>query len=141
MVHGPPLEEPSCNPPVESSSLLTIGTADANNKPTRGFGSARIYTIVGNPGTLEDEADVAVQLGTQHVFRRATMTDYTGEIDVRLSVRITDKDNFPTTGNVGGGTVEDFVLQVPGNVWRDRRPEHRRRVRRRHHARLDHRPV
>ena len=115
MVHGPPLAEPSCNPPVEASSELTIGTADANNKPTRGVASARIYTIVGNPGTLDDEADVAIQLGTQHVFRRSTMTDYTGEIDVRLNVRITDRDNFPTTGNVGGGTVEDFVLRIPGS--------------------------
>ena len=35
-VHGPPLEHPSCTPPVRRSSALTVGTPDANGpRPTR----------------------------------------------------------------------------------------------------------
>ena len=31
--HGPPLAEPSCNPPVQASDHLTVGAFDANGKP------------------------------------------------------------------------------------------------------------
>ena len=31
--HGPPLAFPSCNPPVQTSSFLTVGTPDANGAP------------------------------------------------------------------------------------------------------------
>ena len=29
-VHGPPLDDPSCAPPVQQSGTLTVGTPDAN---------------------------------------------------------------------------------------------------------------
>ena len=30
--HGPPLEHPACNPPVQTSSQLTVGSPDANSR-------------------------------------------------------------------------------------------------------------
>ena len=59
--HGPPLEHPSCNPPVRESTALTVGTPDANG--LRGELeriSCCSRPIAGNPATPEDEADVAL---------------------------------------------------------------------------------
>ena len=49
------------------------------------------------------------------VYRRSNLSDYDREVDVRLAVRITDRDNFPATGNDGGGTVEDITLRFPAS--------------------------
>ncbi|MGH2979194.1 MAG: TolB family protein, partial [Solirubrobacterales bacterium] len=56
--HGPPLSFPSCNPPVQGSNYLTVGTADANGNQPRFVGELRYDVVVGNPGTSADEADV-----------------------------------------------------------------------------------
>src|SRR5690242_20853895 len=37
--HGAPLAFPSCNPPVQASSYLTVGTPDANGAPSNSIGS------------------------------------------------------------------------------------------------------
>jgi hypothetical protein len=44
--HGPPLDGPSCSPPVQSSSYLTVGTLDANQNPAGFIGQVR-YDSVG----------------------------------------------------------------------------------------------
>ena len=49
--------------PAQLSPQLTIGTPDANGKQARGVASARIDVMRGDPATLEDEADVSIQLG------------------------------------------------------------------------------
>ena len=58
--HGPPLSSPSCNPPVQSSDHLTVGTADSNGQPTSLKSSLQLETLTGNPSTPADEADVAI---------------------------------------------------------------------------------
>src|SRR6185503_13900664 len=42
-IHGPPLAIESCNPPVQTSKFLTVGTFDANgaNANSAGFFSMR----------------------------------------------------------------------------------------------------
>jgi len=106
-VHGPPLAFASCNPPVQASSLLTVGTADANGAPANSVGSIRLGVIVGTPGSLDD-ADVNVVTSITDV-RCSTATppatcgspnaaagpDYTGELLADATLRITDKDNSP----------------------------------------------
>jgi len=114
-VHGPPLAEPSCAPPAQLSPRLTIGTPDVNARQARGSASARLAVMRGDPATLDDEADVSIKLGMLDVYRRTDLSDYAGEIDVRVTVRITDRDNFPATGNEGGGTVEDTTFRIPGS--------------------------
>lgn len=114
-VHGAPLAQPSCAPPAQLSPRLTIGTPDANGKQARGVASARIDVMRGDPATLEDEADVSIQLAMRDVYRRSNLSDYDREVDVRVAVRTTDRDNFPATGNDGGGTLEDITLRFPAS--------------------------
>jgi hypothetical protein len=92
-VHGPGLAYPSCAPPAMESDQLTVGTFDANAKPVKSVGSVRLDTIVGNPSTPADEADVEVHLNVTDVRRLSDLEDYTGELRARFSMRITDRYN------------------------------------------------
>ena len=40
--HGPPLAFPSCNPPVQSSTAITVGTPDANGAPANSEGFVKL---------------------------------------------------------------------------------------------------
>ena len=113
-VHGPPLAKPSCAPPAQVSQQLTVGTPDANGRQARGRSSARVSVRHGNPATLDDEADVAIKLEVLDVYRRSDLSDYAGELDMRVTVRITDRDNRPLIDNSGGGTVQDITFTFPG---------------------------
>jgi hypothetical protein len=95
-VHGPPLEYPSCMPPIPSSPRLTIGTPDANGAAAAFVGYAAFDILGGNPGTPEDEADVSIQVSLGDV-RNADLTDYTGELQARTTVRVTDRADGPLT--------------------------------------------
>ena len=59
--HGPPLAFPSCNPPVQSSNSLTIGSPDANGAAANGEAFVKLEVIVGVPGP-PDDSDVAHHL-------------------------------------------------------------------------------
>ena len=96
--HGPPLDHPSCAPPQQSSTELTIG-ATIQSK-----GSMRFATIVGDPETDADEADVKVAFSLTDVRRQSDSSDYTGEVTVAFTARITDRD--------GPATVSDFTFDV-----------------------------
>ena len=89
-VHGPPLDGASCDPPAQSSPHLTVGTFDANGSQANSQGFVMLSALPGAPGTPEDEADVAVQLSLTDVRNRTGLTDYTGELQLRSALRITD---------------------------------------------------
>ncbi len=110
-VHGPPLEFASCNPPSERSGFLTVGTPDANSRPASMSGRMRFDTVVGDPGTPADEADVQIKFSVTDVRDRTTLADYAGELQATTVLRITDKLN---TGN-DSATVADlpFEFTVP----------------------------
>jgi hypothetical protein len=110
-VHGPPLAYPSCAPPDPASVDLTIGSADSNGKATRAVAAMRMDVFPGDPISPGDEADVGLQLGVTHVYRRSDMSEYTGEVELRFDVRITDRENVPAAGNDGGGTVADIPME------------------------------
>ncbi|MGH2979230.1 MAG: DUF7594 domain-containing protein [Solirubrobacterales bacterium] len=107
-VHGPPLEHPSCNPPSQASDNVTVGTPDANGNTANSVGSFRYSVRVGNPGTTEDEADVALEFKLSDVRATGTLADYAGELQPRVTIRMTDRRNGP--GANESGTVEDLVL-------------------------------
>jgi hypothetical protein len=65
----------------------------------------------GDPISPGDEAEVGLQLGVNHVYRRSDMSEYTGEVELRFDVRITDRENVPAAGNDGGGTVTDIPME------------------------------
>ena len=101
--HGPPLAFPSCNPPVESSSAITVGTPDANGAVARSEGFVKHEAIVGVPGPPEDSditlslsvTDVRCKVGTSACgsANAGDGPDYTGEVEGNVTVRMTDHWN------------------------------------------------
>ena len=108
--HGPPLAYPSCASPTRTSAHLTVGSPDANGKPASSIGSVRLSTVAGDPATPADEADLGLDFSLTDVRKASDLTDYAGELEVRVSNRITDRDALP--GPVAGGTVQDIQLSV-----------------------------
>ena len=106
----------SCNPPAQTSSQLTVGTLDSNGQAANFVGSARFDVVVGNAGTPANDADVRANVSISDVREQGTLLDYAGELELILSLGITDKNNGP---NVGGGpdaaTVQptEFPATVP----------------------------
>jgi hypothetical protein len=65
--------------------------------------------------TPEDEADVDLRFRITDVRNRPALTDYTGELQARVPIRITDLDNAPPAGGSSAGTTQDgtFAFTVP----------------------------
>ena len=110
--HGPPLAYASCKPPKPDSPALTVGTPDANGAAANSVGSLT-FTMVGQPAAPED-SDVAVNLSLTDVRCNTGVTacgttnsaagaDYTGDIYMLTSLRITDRSNAPS----GSTTYQD----------------------------------
>jgi WD40-like Beta Propeller Repeat len=109
--HGGGIAAPSCSQPAQASSYLTVGTPDSNGLPAGAIGSVRYTTIVGDPSTAQNEADLRIQFSLTDVLRKSTLVPYSGELQADQTVRITDKNNAGGTG----GTVIDtsFPVTVP----------------------------
>jgi hypothetical protein len=112
--HGPPLAFPSCASPQRTPGQLTIGTADSNGRPTKSVSIIQIGVRPGIPSTTTvDEADLRL-FGTVNDVRLASdLSDYTGNLEARMSLRITDKDNTPHPGGPGAGTTQDLTYSFP----------------------------
>jgi Tol biopolymer transport system component len=106
--HGGPLSSPSCNPPSQASSQLTVGTHDANGKAPNAVGSVMLTAIPGDPSPSADEADLRIATSLTDVRKKSDLFDYTGELQTVLGVRLTDR------GASGGEpqTVQDFPFRV-----------------------------
>jgi dienelactone hydrolase len=111
--HGPPLAFASCNPPQQSSAALTVGTPDANGKATSMVGFVRYRVQPGNPSTPADEADVAIDIVINDVRRRSDLADYTGELLVNHTLRITDRFNGAGENEPGTMVEYDFPIFPP----------------------------
>ena len=116
--HGPPplgggASDPSCNPPVQMSDHLTVGTPDSNSLIVQSMGYASFATVVGDPGTPADEADVRLQLSITDIRRKSDLTDYAGELQANASVRITDKYNGSIPSDPGVVSDLSFPFTVP----------------------------
>ena len=118
--HGPPLAFPSCNPPVQSSTAVTVGTPDANGAAANSEGSVKLEVIVGVPGP-PDDSDVAITANITDVRCKAGTTacgaanaadgaDYTGAVQGNATIRITDHFNAIAAG---GGTDPGTVVDIP----------------------------
>ena len=115
MEHGPPLESGSCNPPVQVSDYLTIGTPDVpgNAKPAASIGSLALRTVAGNPGTPVDEADVALAASITDVRNLSDLTDYEGELRADLLLQVTDRYNGAANSDPATGANAQFGFTVP----------------------------
>jgi len=87
---------------------VTVGTPDANGRGPNSIGSVRYRVRPGDPATPADEADVAVAFRLTDVRVAATLEDYTGELQPRPSVRVTDRFSGAVANEPG--TVEDLAL-------------------------------
>jgi hypothetical protein len=117
--HGPPLGFDSCSPPRAPFEFpwLTVGTPDANGAPAKMTGWARARAVLGDPATPANEADIGVAVQVTDVRCRIEIseepctnanaqagTDYGGDIELRLPLRITDRYNLPAPAADGPGT-------------------------------------
>jgi len=120
--HGPPLAFPSCNPPVETSDHVTVGTPDANGAPPNSTGFWKLKVDFGAspaPVLVSFEVkDVRCKAGAS-ACGNANATggpDYTGELQANATIRITDHDNSTAPG---GGTDPATVVDIPMPVTVD----------------------
>jgi Tol biopolymer transport system component len=119
--HGPPLAFDSCNPPAQASSNLTLGTPDANGAAANSIGWVRLTAYVGVTGPPDDSdvltrmslTDVRCQSGVATCGAANTSggADYTGEVQLQLDTRLTDKWNETSPGGgIDPATVTDLPL-------------------------------
>jgi len=94
---------PSCAPPQTTSGSLTTGTPDANGKASQFVGNVKLATVMGDMSIAAAATDVR--------NKDASLSDYQGELQLRLPFRITDMAN----GDAGteDGTVQDTTLDIP----------------------------
>src|SRR3954465_15397870 len=120
--HGAPLAFPSCNPPVQSSNFLTVGTPDANGANANSVSFIRLDVKVGVPGPPDDSDVLIKSSGADIRCKPATAAavcgtanaadgpDYSGELQGNAIIRITDHYNGP--GLNEAATVQDIPFPV-----------------------------
>jgi hypothetical protein len=118
--HGPPLAFPSCNPPVQTSTAVTVGSPDANGAAANSEGNVKLEVFVGVPGPPDDSdvfitssiTDVRCKAGTTACgsANAADGADYTGGMQGNATIRITDHFNAIAAG---GGTDPATVVDIP----------------------------
>ena len=99
-VHAAPFSFGSCAPPTRTSSRLTIGTPDANAQPARSVSYLKLVRLVG---------DLRVIAHVDDVFSSSDLSDYTGELEARFSLKLTDKASQPLPTIA---TTQQFGLSV-----------------------------
>jgi hypothetical protein len=116
--HGAPLAYPSCATPAQTSQDLTVGTPDANGKEAASVGSV-LLRVVSCPACASPlpNADVRIDASMTDVRNRAGLGDYTGDLEGRFSLRITDSFNAATASDpqTDAATVQDspFKFTMP----------------------------
>jgi hypothetical protein len=117
--HGPPLVFPSCNPPVQTSNSVTVGSPDANGAAANNIGFARLTVKVGVPGPPED-SDVLIESDATDIRCKAGTTacgdantfdgpDYNGQMQGNAQIQITDHWNAVAPG---GGPDAATVVPI-----------------------------
>jgi hypothetical protein len=109
--HGPSLAFPSCASPVQTSSVLTIGSPDNNGFAANFVGSIRFIVVPGNTTTDADEADVKLVVAMSDIRNRPSGTDYVGRVLAEAELQITDNSNAAEAPEPG--TVQKFRFQWP----------------------------
>jgi Tol biopolymer transport system component len=113
--HGAPLINPSCNPPVQASSNLTVGTLDANGATPAFTGLVRYTVRTGQAADVlitSNLSDIRCRVGGSACVD-GPLSDYTGDVEATSVMRITDKWNgFAPSGGAESATATDLSLPV-----------------------------
>jgi hypothetical protein len=115
--HGTPLAFPSCNPPVQASSFLTIGSPDANGAPA----NAQAFVLLSVKATSPEDVlitangtDIRCQPATAAAVcnspNAADGPDYSGQLQGNATIRISDHYNGPSLTEAA--TVVDIPFPV-----------------------------
>ncbi len=113
--HGEPLAAASCSPPNPTSDFLTLGAPDVNGQPARSTGLVRA-TVVGETPLDHgngDQADVQVTTSLTDVRNAGSLSDYTGELRVALTHRITDRYNGSALDDPATVSDTGLAFSVP----------------------------
>jgi Tol biopolymer transport system component len=108
-MHGAPLALLSCNPPAPTAGAL------ARLGP-KAVGQVMWTAVAGNPATVADEADVAVNVSVSDVRNSTLTSDYDPSpsgTDVTLMTRWRITDNFNGLSGSDAATTSDFDYAVP----------------------------
>jgi hypothetical protein len=117
--HGAPLAFPSCNPPVQTSNFLTVGSPDAN-----GAGANSIAFILLRVDAVPPEDVLITSTGTDIRCLPATTPavcnsanasdgpDYSGQVQGNATIRISD--HYNGAGLNEAATVVDIPFPVNG---------------------------
>jgi hypothetical protein len=114
--HGPPLAFASCNPPVQTSSYLTVGTPDSGGGPANSVASVTLRRQPSDFLLTLSATDIRCRpAGPASFCSSANVSggpDFSGEIYIQGSLRITDHWNSrfqppsPTDPYDAPGTME-----------------------------------
>jgi hypothetical protein len=120
--HAPPLAFPSCNPPVQTSPNLTIGSPDANGAAANSTSFIKLK-VVGIPGGVDDTDVQITSTGTDIRCKAGVATcgaanaadgpDYTGEVQGTAQIQITDHNNAPTAAGPFTDTATEIKIPFP----------------------------
>ena len=117
--HGAPLAFPSCNPPVQTSNFLTIGSPDANGAGANSTGFILLKVKVTSPedvlitSTITDvRCQAATAAAVCNSANAADGPDYSGQVQGTATIRISDHYNGP--GLNEAATVVDIPFPVNG---------------------------
>jgi hypothetical protein len=109
--HGSPLSFPSCHPPATFATQVTTGTPDVNGQPVKSIGWVRLDALAGDPATPGNEADVRMRVSDRDIRKTSDLSDYSGELEATMSVRLTDHDGANSAGNgPATSTLQDFSV-------------------------------
>jgi hypothetical protein len=115
--HGAPLAFPSCNPPVQSSNFLTVGSPDAN-----GAGANAVAFILARVDAVPPEDVLITASGSDIRCLPATTPavcnganssdgpDYSGQVQGNATIRISDHTNGPSLAEAA--TMVDVPFPV-----------------------------
>jgi hypothetical protein len=107
--HGEPLAKDACSNATQSSTYVTTRNGD----DTTSNGSLALrYRCTGLLGCAApgEQADVAINASANDVLKRSDGSDYTGQLELRLPLRITDAYNGASEAMPA--TVKDTNLSI-----------------------------
>jgi hypothetical protein len=117
--HGAPLAFPSCNPPVQTSNFLTVGTPDANGAGANSIGFVLLRVDGVPPEDVLINAngtDIRCLPGTNPAVcnsaNSADGPDYSGQLQGNATIRISD--HYNGVGLNEAATVVDIPFPVNG---------------------------
>src|SRR5689334_3233361 len=115
--HGAPLAFPSCNPPVQSSNFLTVGTPDNNGAASNSIGSILLKVKTTSPEDVLITSSItdvrclpATSATVCNSANAADGPDYSGQLQGNATIRISDHYNGP--GLNEAATVQDIPFPV-----------------------------